>query len=164
MKKQNPTNLNWVFSFFNILFWVFLFYYTFYNKKYTIFYSLFLNIFKQSCSDSRPQKESFWGPSRFNQGQQFLENWPKILGKIIWDKAKCPNTMVALYWLQILNFRSQRGPTNCGNFWYYIQIQKPKMSAKGKGKGKGKGLKLDSDVLKKISNKHDGALDSSYFV
>jgi|JI10StandDraft_1071094.scaffolds.fasta_scaffold1131193_1 hypothetical protein len=38
------------------------------------------------------------------------------------------------------------------------------MSAKGKGKGKGKGLKLDGDVLKKFSNQHDGALDSSYFV
>lgn len=41
---------------------------------------------------------------------------------------------------------------------------KRKMSAKGKGKGKGKGLKLDGDVLKKFSNQHDGALDSSYFV
>jgi len=49
-------------------------------------------------------------------------------------------------------------------FDIYIQNQKNKMSAKGKGKGKGKGLKLDGDVLKKFTNQHDGALDSSFFV
>ncbi len=38
------------------------------------------------------------------------------------------------------------------------------MSGKAKGKGKGKGFKLDGDVLKKFTNQHDGALDSSYFV
>lgn len=38
------------------------------------------------------------------------------------------------------------------------------MSAKGKGKGKGKGMKIDGEVLKKFSNHHDGALDSSYHV
>ena len=38
------------------------------------------------------------------------------------------------------------------------------MASKAKGKGKGKGLKIDADVLKKIVNNHEGALDSSYFV
>ena len=45
-----------------------------------------------------------------------------------------------------------------------ILDSKSSMSAKGKGKGKGKGLKIDGEMLKKFSNQHEGALDSTFYV
>lgn len=65
--------------------------------------------------------------------------------------------------LIIFNFSQRKRSKIVVIFHITFDIQK-KMSAKGKGKGKGKGLKIDSDVLKRINNQHDGALDSSYFV
>lgn len=57
------------------------------------------------------------------------------------------------------------------NGWEFVVIfditildSKSSMSSKGKGKGKGKGMKIDGDMLKKFSNQHEGALDSTYYV